>query len=359
MKIVTVIGARPQFIKAASFSRVLLSEKVDEIIVHTGQHFDDNMSKVFFDEMGIPKPKYNLNINNLSHGAMTGRMMEEIENILLIEKPDLVVVYGDTNSTLAGALAAKKLHIKIAHIEAGLRSFNNKMPEEINRILTDRISDYLFCPTQSAIDNLNNEGFNNIDCHIVKTGDISLDSALYYSINGAKDKQFSESELPKNYIFSTLHRPENTDKKECLFGIVNALNYIHKNIQPVVLAIHPRTKTKLIEYDLELKVKTIDPVGYIEVIRLIKNSNLVLTDSGGLQKEAYFFKKPCVTLREQTEWVELIENKVNVLVGSNEIKIKLGVEHMLERDCDFSKEIFGKGKTANEIIKFLKSQKDD
>ena len=359
MKIITILGARPQFIKAASLSRLLLLDKsVEEIVIHTGQHYDDNMSKVFFDEMEIPVPAYNLNINNLNHGAMTGRMMEEIEKILLTEKPDLVVVYGDTNSTLAGALAAKKLHIKVAHIEAGLRSFNNKMPEEINRILTDRISDYLFCPTEVAIKNLKNEGFDQINCEVVKTGDISLDSALYYSKKTKNSADFLKK-LPEDYIFATFHRPENTDSKENLLGIVEAINYIHKNFLPVVLSLHPRTKSKLEQFNLKIDAITIPPVGYIDVLILIKNSNLVLTDSGGLQKEAFFLKKPCVTMREQTEWVELIDYQVNTLVGSETKNIKQGVEKMLNLTCDFTPDLFGKGAAAVEIIEFLKKQKYD
>ena len=267
MKIITIIGARPQFVKAAALSRELSKhESIEEIIVHTGQHFDANMSEVFFEEMEIPKPKFNLAINSLSHGAMTGRMLEKIESLLLQEKPDLLLVYGDTNSTLAGALAAKKLHIKVAHVEAGLRSFNMQMPEEINRILTDRISDYLFCPTQSAMDNLEKEGFVNIDCKIMRTGDVMQDAALYYAEKSAEKSTISEELNLDKFILTTFHRAENTDNREKLNSIVNSLNHIHEKICPIVVPLHPRTKSKLEQFGLELKVKLIDPVGYFDMI---------------------------------------------------------------------------------------------
>ena len=249
MKVVTVIGARPQFIKAAVVSRVFAqSENVNEIIVHTGQHFDTNMSDVFFEEMCIPKPHYNLNINGLGHGAMTGQMLEKIEEVLLTEKPDWVLVYGDTNSTIAGALAAKKLHIKVAHVEAGLRSFNMDMPEEINRILTDRISNTLFCPTDVAVNNLYNEGYKNIGCSIIKNGDVMQDAALFYADKCRKP----ETELPDKFILCTVHRAENTDDKDRLLNIFSALEAISKECK-VVLPLHPRTKAKLINYGFDFE----------------------------------------------------------------------------------------------------------
>lgn len=316
MKIITVIGARPQFIKAAVVSRAIAEKSnIQEIIIHTGQHFDENMSDIFFEEMSIPKPHYNLNINGLSHGAMTGQMLEGIEKILLVEKPDWVLVYGDTNSTLAGALAAKKLHIKVAHVEAGLRSFNMDMPEEINRILTDRISDILFCPTDTAINNLKKEGFDNINCQIIKNGDVMQDAAIFYTEKAKKPT----TSIPENFILCTLHRAENTDDSTKLLNIFKALEIISLKT-PVVLPLHPRTKAKLKALDYafhDSKICFIDPVGYLEMVYLLKNCLLVMTDSGGLQKEAYFFKKYCLTLRDETEWVELVKNGFNLLAGSS------------------------------------------
>jgi len=350
MKIVTIIGARPQFIKAASLSReILKQEGVEEIIVHTGQHFDANMSKIFFDEMQIPKPHYNLAINSLGHGAMTGRMMEEIEKVLLTEKPDWLLVYGDTNSTLAGALAAKKLHIKVAHVEAGLRSFNMKMPEEVNRILTDRISDVLFCPTQQAIDNLEKEGYKNIDCKVVNVGDIMYDSALFFStLSKENDKR-----IPSNYVLATVHRAENTDDPIKLKNIFEALDSIHKKF-PVVLPLHPRTKKLLEVHSVSTQIHLIEPVGYLEMVSLIKNSKAVITDSGGLQKEAYFFKKQGFTLRDQTEWVELIAAGCNQLIDVLSDDISEIVLNDIEKQLDFSKEIYGDGNTSGRIIEVLR-----
>ncbi len=354
IKVLTVVGARPQFVKAGALSRAFeKNDQIEEVIVHTGQHFDENMSDVFFEEMNIRKPKHNLHINSLDHGAMTGRMLEGVEEIIKIEKPDLLLVYGDTNSTLAGALAAKKLHVKVAHVEAGLRSFNMEMPEEVNRILTDRISDYLFCPTDTAIENLEKEGYDNIACDIVKSGDVMQDAALFYAQKSAeKSTIISELELEK-FCLVTLHRAENTNDPEKLKDIVTALNHIHANIIPIVLPLHPRTEGKLKDIDLELKVKTIAPVGYFDMIELIKNSRLVMTDSGGLQKEAFFFKKYCITMREQTEWVELIAEKVNVLVGSDRAKIVEAVELMLDKESDFEKNLYGNGKACDNIIKHI------
>ena len=354
VKVLTVIGARPQFVKAGALSRAFeKSDRVEEIIVHTGQHFDENMSDVFFEEMNIPKPKYNLQINSLDHGAMTGRMLEGIEEIIKDEKPDLLLVYGDTNSTLAGALAAKKLHVKVAHVEAGLRSFNMEMPEEVNRILTDRISDYLFCPTDTAIDNLRDEGYDNISCAVVKSGDVMQDAAYFYAeISSEKSTIISELGLEK-FCLATLHRAENTNDPEKLKCIVNALNEIHANKIPLVLPLHPRTKGKLEAFGLKLKVKTIDPVGYFDMIELIKHCDLVMTDSGGLQKEAFFFKKHCITMREQTEWVELISEGVNVLVGSDQTKIVDAVALMLNKNSDFEKDLYGNGKACENIINHI------
>jgi len=352
MKIVTILGARPQFIKAGSVSREIAKyDEVNEIIVHTGQHFDSNMSDIFFSEMKIPKPDYNLGINGKSHGAMTGQMLEKIEIILLKEEPDWVMVYGDTNSTLAGALAASKLHIKIAHIEAGLRSFNIKMPEEVNRILTDRVSSLLFCPTQRATDNLYNEGYKNIfTCRVVKNGDVMQDGAIFYS---QFSKKPSALHVEDGYILSTIHRAENTDSIDRLKNIIDALNEISYNID-IVLPLHPRTKKILADnhFTLNEKINIIEPVGYLEMIWLIQNSSMLMTDSGGLQKEAFFFNKPCITLRDETEWVELIENNFNVLVGADKEKI-VSVYRNHTFNNDFNINLYGMGLASENILKYI------
>ncbi|MDP4687939.1 MAG: UDP-N-acetylglucosamine 2-epimerase (non-hydrolyzing), partial [Salibacteraceae bacterium] len=303
MKILTIVGARPQFIKAAALSRELKSRAgVEEILVHTGQHFDKNMSDVFFDEMNIPKPKYNLEINSLGHGAMTGRMLEGIEKLLLDEKPNMLLVYGDTNSTIAGALAAKKIHVPVGHVEAGLRSFNMRMPEEVNRILTDRISDHLFCPTDTAINNLKNEGFNDFDCKIHRSGDVMQDAALYYAqFSEEKSDVLAKLGNPKNFVLTTIHRAENTDDPIRLTSIISALNEINKS-QQVICPLHPRTRKILENLPEKPAFSIIDPVGYFDMIELLKHASLVMTDSGGLQKEAFFFQNACITMRDQTEW---------------------------------------------------------
>lgn len=347
-KVVTIIGARPQFIKAAAISREFVKHSgLTEVIVHTGQHFDANMSDVFFEQMAIPKPDYNLDIHSLGHGAMTGQMMEKIEGILLEERPDWVMVYGDTNSTIAGALAASKLHIKVAHIEAGLRSFNMKMPEEVNRILTDRISNVLFCPTMTAIRNLQKEGYDNIDCKIVRSGDVMQDAALYYVENAQKP----DVDIPTDFVLATIHRAENTDDPERLKQIFDALNEIGGEL-PVVLPLHPRTKAKLSQFEISVdsdRVYFIDPVGYLEMIWLLQNCSLVMTDSGGLQKEAFFFEKKCITLRDQTEWVELVEHGFNDLVGANPEDIVKAFRSRDEKKLDFSIDLYGQGKASETI----------
>ncbi len=354
MKIVTIIGARPQFIKSAAVSQAIIDHNkanhtpIEEIIVHTGQHYDPNMSAIFFDEMRIPKPKYHLDINGLSHGAMTGQMLEAIEEVLLQEKPDWVMVYGDTNSTLAGALAASKLHIKVAHIEAGLRSFNMNMPEEVNRILTDRISSLLFCPTQSAIDNLHKEGYRDLGIDIIKNGDVMLDASMMFS---AFAKAPSAS-IPDQFCLATIHRAENTDDPERLKGICAALADIGSQT-PIVIPLHPRTKKYLEKYDINLpdQVITIDPVGYMEMLYLLDHCELVLTDSGGLQKEAYFFKKYCLTLRDETEWVELVDNGFNTLVGADASTIIAAYKDQKEKQANFDKDLYGNGEASAIIVR--------
>lgn len=348
MKIVTVLGARPQFIKAAAFSRVVIENKnIEEIIIHTGQHYDQNMSDIFFEEMDIPKPKYILNTGGKSHGEMTGQQLENIEKILLVEKPDLVLVYGDTNSTLAGSLAAVKLHIPIAHIEAGLRSFNKKMPEEINRILTDQVSDYLFVPSMRAKQNLLNEGINEKKIFVV--GDIMYDISLFYKEKMVKPNWFDSLNL-SNFILCTIHRAENTDDVNKLSSIFKGLGFLNKEI---ILPLHPRTVNKIKEHNIDLpeNIKIVKPVGYLEMVWLEVCSELIVTDSGGVQKEAYFHGKYCVTLREETEWIELVEQGLNRLVGSNSEQMRIAIEQPFEHK--FITGIYGNGNTANEILDIL------
>jgi UDP-GlcNAc3NAcA epimerase len=357
MKILTVVGARPQFIKAAALSRAIRSfPAIVEIIAHTGQHFDQNMSDIFFEEMEIPVPHYNLNIHGLSHGAMTGQMLEGIEKIVLEEKPEYVLVYGDTNSTLAGALAAKKLHINVIHVEAGLRSHNMYMPEEINRILTDRISDILFCPTQVAINNLKREGFENLNAEIILSGDIMQDAAIYYQKKSEQHSYIlSRYNLNEEaFVLATLHRAENTDDDIRLKNIIYALNEINETL-PVIVPIHPRTSKILEHKNVGVKFLTIPPVGYIDMLQLISHSKLILTDSGGLQKEAYFFNKFCITLRNETEWVELVEHGYNQIVGASPEKIIKAFNESIKKVFTKTEELYGGGEACelicNEIIR--------
>jgi UDP-GlcNAc3NAcA epimerase len=354
---VTVVGARPQFIKAATVSRAIQvhndqhqgSTHIEEIIICTGQHYDSNMSDIFFEDMKIPRPTENLAVGSGSHGATTGKMLERIESILLREKPDWVLVYGDTNSTLAGALAAKKLHIKLAHIEAGLRSFNMKMPEELNRILTDRISDILFCPTEAAVDNLKKEGFEKFPAQIIRTGDVMLDAALFY-------RQFSKKpeipDFPNKFILATIHRAENTDDPLRVKEIFEALAEISNKI-PIILPVHPRTKSILEKEKLsfaDTHLRLISPVGYLQMIWLLEHCSMVMTDSGGLQKEAYFFEKFCITLRDETEWTELLEAGVNQLSGAEKTKIIALFNQYYSIQPIFPKSLYGQGDSSNSIV---------
>jgi UDP-GlcNAc3NAcA epimerase len=349
-KIVTVLGARPQFIKAAVVSRHLAQTSgVTECIVHTGQHFDANMSDIFFDEMEIPKPDYNLNIHGLSHGAMTGQMLEKVEGVLHSEKPDMVLVYGDTNSTLAGALAAKKIHIPVTHVEAGLRSFNIRMPEEINRILTDRISDLLFCPTDSAMENLRQEGYDQLDTQMFRVGDVMLDASRFYSIKARKPA----INLPDAYILCTLHRGENTDNPVVLKSLMQGLEQLSREKQ-VVMPIHPRTRQKLqqLSYDLDKSpLLFLDPVGYFEMIYLIIHAYCIVTDSGGLQKEAFFFGKNCLVTREETEWTELVNGGFNFICGSNPTVLMSRYQELANlKQIDFSMPLYGDGNAGGAIV---------
>ena len=351
----TIVGARPQFIKASILSEKFKNnECINEVLVHTGQHFDVNMSDSFFEDLNIPKPNYKLSINSLGHGAMTGRMIEEIERILKKEAPDLVIVYGDTNSTLAGAIATKKLGFKLAHIEAGLRSFNNKMPEEINRILTDRVSDYLFCPTNASIVNLKREGFEYFDCKIELVGDIMEDTAInFFKI--AQKKSNILQKTPSYFILCTVHRAENTKNRKKLENLVKAINYINDHICNVVLPLHPSTKKALESFNLKLECKIIKPVGYLDMLLLINNSQSVMTDSGGLQKEAFFLNKFCITLRDETEWTELTDFQYNHLVGADHKKIIKKVRQSLNKKFEKKHDFYGGGKASDKIVEFIKS----
>lgn len=367
-KIITVIGARPQIIKASAISRVIrerFSEQLTEIIVHTGQHYDENMSKLFFEELDIPHPAYNLNVGSGSHGAQTGKMLDGLEQIFLKEKPDAVIVYGDTNSTIAGALAASKIHIPVVHIEAGLRSFNKKMPEEINRIACDHMSTLLFTPTKTGFENLKKEGFelNNsypatIDNPIIyHSGDIMYDNSLYFSsVSDKKSQILNDLKLEMNqFILCTIHRDSNTDDADKLTSIISALLQIQRESgQKIILPLHPRTKGKVKEINhLIYKELTenknfviIEPVGFLDIISLEKNASTIITDSGGLQKEAYFFKKPCIILRPQTEWIEIVENGNAVLADSEKEKI-VSAYNQLSQKTDFTFPTFyGDGEAA-------------
>jgi len=355
-KILTIVGVRPQFVKAAALSRALKKFGIEEILVHTGQHFDENMAEIFFRQMEIPQPKYNLAINSLSHGAMTGRMLEEIEKVIIEEKPSVLVVFGDTNSTLAGALAASKLHIPVAHIEAGLRSFNMKMPEEVNRILTDRISEYLFCPNENAVANLKNEGFDNFGCHILNCGDVMYDVALYYSKFSEEHSTIvSDLKLESGkFLLTTLHRQENTDDPAILESLIFTLNKLSNNYK-IVLPIHPRTRKIIESRGLKLNFSPIDPVGYFDMIELLKHCAFVISDSGGLQKEAFFFEKHCLVIRNETEWTELVELGYNFLTGTESAKILETVNNLSRYNVNFDKKPYGEGNAAEKIALVLKN----
>ncbi len=345
MKVLSIVGARPQFIKASVVSEVLRAGHT-EILLHTGQHYDEEMSKVFFDVMGIPEPDYNLGVGSGPHGWQKAKMLEGIEKVLLDEKPDWVLVYGDTNSTLAGALAAVKIHVPVAHVEAGLRSFNMAMPEEVNRRLTDHVSRLLFCPTQTAVDNLSNEGIHD-GVHLV--GDVMYDAALAYSEretdilarNGLESKQ---------YLMLTVHRPSNTDNKAHLEAILSSLDG-----HDVIFPAHPRTVKFLDEHGIAVPetVKMIKPVNYIESLHLIKNARKLLTDSGGMQKEAYFFGTPCITLRDETEWVETVQDGWNVLVGAHPTMISDAIDKFEPSGSRPSS--YGDGHASEKIVAMLES----
>lgn len=354
MNVLTIIGARPQFIKAANVSRIIQGKaKISEILVHTGQHFDNNMSAIFFKELDIPEPKYNLGVYGGNHGEQTGKMLVKIEEVLLREKPDLVLVYGDTNSTLAGALAAVKLHIPVAHVEAGLRSFNKKMPEEINRILTDHASDILFTPTVAALKNLQNEGVDK--GKILNVGDVMLDATNYYGSKAEiQSSILSHLKLSsKEYVLVTIHRAENTNNLKKLKSIFDSLEKIAKD-HSLVLPIHPRTRTVLKAIDFSIKnsnIKFIGPVGYLDMMMLEKHSKIIITDSGGIQKEAYFHQVPCITLRDETEWIELVENGWNFLANSGNLSDVFNSARTVEFSA--KENIYGNGDASLKIVERL------
>jgi UDP-GlcNAc3NAcA epimerase len=359
LKIVTVVGARPQFIKAAALSRAIRNDyvgQVEEVLVHTGQHYDDNMSKIFFEELDIPHPKYNLEISGGQHGAMTGRMLEGIENVLLQEKPDWLLIYGDTNSTLAGALAAAKLHIPIAHVEAGLRSFNMRMPEEINRIVADRISTLLLCPTEAAVSNLKAEGVTR---GVHNVGDVMYDVALFLKEKGRSQSQILSSlDLTAGqYVLATCHRAENTDDPARLAEILKGLADVARQMT-LVFPLHPRTRKLIGDYGLDEHLSGLlvtEPLPFLDMVALEQSTRLVLTDSGGVQKEAFFYSVPCLTMRDQTEWVETTDSGTNVLVGASQAAISewFGKLQSGQWKCDHHAQPYGSGDASKKILQTI------
>lgn len=356
-KVLTIVGARPQFIKAAMLSRCFVnSTDIEEVIVHTGQHFDHGMSDVFFSELSIPMPKHALGISGGGHGDMTGRMMCALEPVIEAEKPDLVIVYGDTNSTIAGSLVAAKLNIPIAHVEAGLRSFNRKMPEEINRVLTDQVSNLLFCPTETAVNNLNNEGiFDNV----LLVGDIMHDAALHFGklAQTASCNHILNGLPESNYILATIHRQENTDDQSKLKNIVLALSFLSQTI-PVVFPMHPRTKACLAKFGLTSLLvgpllHIVEPLGYLNMLFAAQSASLIVTDSGGVQKEAFFFGVPCVTLRDQTEWVELVDSGWNILVDVLNDDITRSILTRIGREGQNDINPYGEGNSATIMYRHI------
>ena len=374
IKIITVIGARPQIIKAAAISRTIskkFSLSIEELIVHTGQHYDNNMSEVFFEELSIPKPDYNLNIGSGSHGFQTARMVEGLESLLLKEKPNYLLLYGDTNSTLAGAVAASKLNIPIIHVEAGLRSFNRKMPEEINRIVCDHLSTFLFSPTKAGFDNLIKEGFeSNIDTQytaenpgVFHCGDIMFDNSMYFSsLADSQSNILTEYDLTNNqFVLATVHRANNTDNRNNLHSIFKSLLEISLE-QTVVLPLHPRTKKELeLDVNIDLYEKLVNsenilllaPVSFLDMIALEKNSSIIITDSGGVQKEAYFFGKPCIILRSETQWVEILETGMAVLAAADYQSIIESYHRFIDLDKLVFPKLFGDGLASDFICSTL------
>lgn len=346
--VLTIVGARPQFVKAAVVSKAFAKAGFDEKIIHTGQHYDHEMSTIFWEELDLPAPSVNLGVGSATHGKQTGLMMQKLEEhiLRLSQKPDAFMVYGDTNSTLAGALVASKLHIPVIHVEAGLRSFDRKMPEEINRILTDHASDYLFCSSQIGVDQLRSEGITK---NVFNVGDVMYDAVLTFSeIADQKYKLADVTQLKKEeYILATIHRPSNTDNPDNLKSIISAFGKLD---QPVLWPVHPRNKKKLKDLVIPENLHLIDPVSYFKMLILLKNCSKVITDSGGLQKEAYWLKKPCITIREETEWVETLEGGWNILVAPNEIAAAVNMVPTAQW-----KPLYGDGHASEKIAEILKS----
>ena len=388
MKTIHIVGARPQFIKMATVSRAIAEHNkqvgkrsfVDELTIHTGQHYDYELSKVFFDELKIPKFQYSLKVGSGRHGEQTGKMLTRIEQVLLKERPDIVLVYGDTNSTLAGALAAVKLHIPVAHVEAGLRSYNRRMPEEINRVLTDHVSTILFCPTETAVKKLQQEGFTNIiyngrlcpldsygfnlicspnNSLVINVGDVMFDSTLYnFKLAERKSKILKELKLAgKDYYLATVHRAENTEDSQKLKRIFSAFQDIAFNGITVICPLHPRTRKALTQLDMgrcPANLRFLSPVSYFDMLFLEKHAKTILTDSGGIQKEAYFLRVPCVTLRKETEWLETVKAGWNVLAGVDKVSILKGIEHFRSfAPDDLQINLYGDGDAGRRIVKTL------
>jgi UDP-N-acetylglucosamine 2-epimerase len=352
-KIASIVGARPQFIKALPVSKEL-RKSCHEVIIHTGQHYDENMSEIFFEELGIPEPDFNLGVGSGKHGWQTGQMLTRIEETLLKEKPDFVLVYGDTNSTLAGALTAAKLGIPLGHVEAGLRSYDRSMPEEINRIVADHIADLLFCPTQTAVQNLNKEGIKE---GVELVGDVMYDSAIYFGKIAEEYSSILErlNLEPGEYYLATIHRAGNTDIIENLSALLEAFSQCPKK---VIFPVHPRTQRVIKKHNLlklidSAVLKLIEPVGYLDFLKLEKNAAKILTDSGGVQKEAYFFEVPCLTLREETEWLETLQDGWNTLVGTDKKKILTAINQ--PRPSTKPKAVFGDGQAAKRIATIILS----
>lgn len=383
MKVLSIVGVRPQFIKASPVIGAIEKKnrnnkmKIRHILVHTGQHYEEYMSRVFFDELDIPKPEYNLEVGSGTHGEQTGKMMQRIETVLVKERPDMAIIYGDTNSTLAGALTAGKLHIPVAHVEAGLRSYNKRMPEEINRVLTDHISSLLFCPTENAVNNLQREGFKNIvnstlegkndislswnasEPLVVNAGDVMFDSIQRYGgLAGVHSDILTKLGLKKKeYVLITIHRAENTDNEKRLRSIFEAFQRKSQDMR-VILPLHPRTRKAVKESQIDISgLEAIKPVSYLDMICLEKNAKVICTDSGGMQKEAYFFRVPCITLRDETEWEETLESGWNRLVEAEPDRIRPCIEDVISDSWDskFQASPFGDGKASEKIVKIIYS----
>lgn len=358
MKIVTVVGARPQFVKAAVLSRAIAQWNamhpgaIHEVIVHTGQHHDPNMSEVFFQEMRLPRPDHHLGVAGGTHGEMTGRMLEKLERVLMHEAPDWVVIHGDTNSTLAGALAAAKLHIRLAHVESGLRSYQRTMPEEVNRVVADHVSSLLFVPTQRALENLAREGISGN--HVVQVGDVMLDAALHYSALATPSPAIRDwmAAVGPDFLVATVHRAENTDDRQRLAAILGALGEVSAH-RPVVLPLHPRTRKCVGDWTPPATLHVVEPLGYFDTLCLLRGCSGVLTDSGGLQKEAFFFGKPALVLRQETEWVELVEGGFARLVGADRADIIRGASEFLGRPLGTAPALYGDGHAGERIVEAI------